>query len=196
MKNLRKIVLWLGPLGCVTLCVVGFLILQKMIVVFKKPPVAVSIDTMITSIKKMNLLKPYRVIAAGFSEERSADGNAVLKYQYKGMAEYSVDLSTIECVESADSLELTLSMPRLEKPIMLNLPNPRLWKVDASILRSGKWDEWFRQEEGRIIANRIRADVDTDENRQKAKQQTETTLRYMFSPLVTDVSKVKFKWIK
>lgn len=144
----------------------------------------------------MSMLKPYRVVTAGFSEANYSigDRSAVLKYQYKGMAEYSVDLSTIKCINKDGNLELELCEPILEKPIMLNIPNPRLWSVEAPLGKGNECDEWFRKEEGRIVANRIRTDVDTEENRKKAKEQTEVTLRYMFSPLIEDVSKIKFIW--
>lgn len=51
MKNIRKIILWLGPLGCVTMCIVGFLFLRNMRYVFD-PKISVSIDTLIIGIKK------------------------------------------------------------------------------------------------------------------------------------------------
>ena len=202
MNNLKKIILWLGLIGCVMLWVIG---LRNMIGGFQNmiggfgPRTIVSIDTLITGVKKMNLLKPYRVVTAGFANEYASDGNekAELVYQYKGMAEYSVDLSTVKCIKNNNDLELELCEPVLEKPIMLNLPNPMLWDVtNYPAFKKTKWEEWFKREEGRIVANRIRTDVDTEENREKAKEQTEVTLRYMFSPLIEDVSKIKFKWIK
>lgn len=203
MKNLKMIIHWLGPLGSVTLCVLIILLMHlaiknigNMLGGVFDPKLSYSIDTSIVGIKEVNLLKPYRVITAGFSEAKYAIGDkeAVLKYQYKGMAEYSVDLSTLKCVKNDGNLELELCEPVLEKPIMINIPDPRMWDVTAPFGKSGVCNEWFRNEEGKIIDKQIRADVDTEENCQKAKQQTEDILRYLLLPHIQDASRIQFRW--
>ena len=168
MNAVKKFCVWLGPLGTVVLGVVFVLFLRDIKRSFShvfRPTLEQSIDTMIIGLKETKCLKPYKVITGGFAKEcwtEEGKGEATLTYQYKGMAEYSVDLSSLKCVQNSGVVEMTLKTPVLEMPVMLKLPCPRLFDVQASsILRKGYWEEKFRRQEGELVAKRIRTDVDT-----------------------------------
>ena len=201
MNTLKKICVWLGPLGIVVFGVVLALFLRDIKRSFShvlRPTLEQSIDTMIVGLKETKCLKPYKVITGGFAEEcRTEDGKgkATLTYQYKGMAEYSVDLSSLKCVQNEGVIEMILRTPVLEMPIMLKLPVPRLFEVQASpFFRKGYWEEKFRRAEGELVAKRIRSDVDTPENLNKAKDQTEKILRYMLASVLQDGMELRFVW--
>lgn len=201
MNTLKKICVWLGPLGIVVFGVVLVLFLRDIKRSFShvlRPTLEQSIDTMIVGLKETKCLKPYKVITGGFAKEcRTEDGKveATLTYQYKGMAEYSVDLSSLKCVQKDGVIEMILRTPVLEMPIMLKLPVPRLFEVQASsLLRKGDWEEEFRRAEGELVAERIRSDVDTPENLNKAKDQTEKVLRYMLTSVLQDGMELRFIW--
>ena len=201
MNTLKKICVWLGPLGIVVFGVVLVLFLRDIKRSFShvlRPTLGQSIDTMIVGLKETKCLKPYKVITGGFAKEcRTEDGKgkATLIYQYKGMAEYSVDLSSLKCVQNDGVIEMILRTPVLEMPIMLKLPVPRLFEVQASpFFRKRYWEEEFRRAEGELVAKRIRSDVDTPENLNKAKDQTEKILRYMLASVLQDGIELRFVW--
>ena len=198
-KILSAFASWAGPFGCVVAALALVLVVSNLVFstdgggMFE--PVEGSADTIVTGIRKMSALKPYKVITAGFGTEMRTEGEAtaVLDYQYKGMAEYFVDLSKMEVVADGKDSKVILPAPVLGEPVLLPLPTNRLWHVDAP-WKMREWKDKFRLEKHKIMDRQMRQNIDTSENREKAKEQTERILRSMFLPTGIDESKIKFEW--
>ena len=193
-KALSSFAVWAGRFGCIVVVLAIVLVVHRFVMpaVSNWSTVTVSADTIVTGVRKMSKLKPYKVITAGFANEVRKDGkeNAELYYQYKGMVEFEVDLSEMKVNIDGDAMEVRLNRPSIGKPFMLSMPTNSLWHANGS----AKMKEQFLKDRGKIIAQRMCQDADTPENLKKAKDQTELILRAMFIPTGIDPSKIKFEW--
>lgn len=204
MKRIfNAIVAWLGPIGVLTLLIVLAVLVKNvgksmMASIGKtfEPVQVINADAAILQLKYVGLLKPYKVIVSDFAEESHMFGTKEhkLKYQYKGFAEYVVDLEKLE-VHKSEEGEYTISLPALmmEDPRTLPIKWPRLWETDGE-------DKYFRAHEGEIVDAQIRKDINNAKNREHAKLQAESIIRNMLRPVfnnlesTVNVDDIKFVW--
>lgn len=197
MKKLSYIFHFLGPFGCVLVVLLIIILIRMLfeqisqIIVVPDSDQKHSAETVITSVSETGLLKPYKVIAAGVGNEavtNQADEVGVLWYQYKGFAEFAVDLRKMRVNVSDNDIVLMLPNPVIESPVSLQLKAPYFWEVEPS-----KFDEYFRENEGVIINKQIMRDVATPEHFAKAKAQTENILINLLKQFF-DTQRIKVKW--
>lgn len=196
----KKILSLVGPLGVVATALVAWVAFRNLIwypIVNVGGGAVVNVDTLVTGIREASTLKPYKVIASGFGEAARTNDNgkvAKLTYQYNGLVEFSVDLKSMSVSTNDAGFVVELSNPVAENPIALPLRGALLWKTDIQF-GMGEWEERFRKEFGMIEAAAISNDACKVENFQKARDQTERILRFVFSPVVSDPEKeVQFHW--
>lgn len=202
-KHFQNLIAWLGPIGCLALMITlvalmknyGGLMIDSITNCFKHEQMS-TVDSIIRGVKYVGLLKPYKVVVSDFAEEKRVFGKktCTLKYQYKGMAEYSVDLNKLLVSKSEDGIyTISLPEPKLEDPIAIPIEWPRLWEADGE-------DRSFRQLEGKIVDARIRKEVDMPKHRELAKSQAEDIIRNMLSPAFcrleppVNIDDIKFVW--
>lgn len=198
MNSIKMILSSLSTLGCIASALVLMIVIMELknnVGAFLMPVDRSTVDTFVTGLRKAGRLKPYKMITGGFGREERVEGGkkATLDYQYKGFAEYSVNLEELVAEVREDRLVVTLPAPQLEDPRALEMKDPRLWNVETSF-GMGHWKERFRTDEAMILNDRILADVSRPENLEKAKHQTESILSYMFSPLINP-KKITYKWL-
>ena len=202
----RRVVRIIGPLGCVAVCVVTLLMVRNAIRSLKSGNLLgvrqiSSIDTVVTGLREVSILKPYRVIVSGFSRTNIVDEagkRASLEFQYKGFAEYEIDLSKIMVSQDDNGLlVISIDEPKMGKPNRLNVNGERLWKVKTD-WGMGEWKAKFRNLftgpdgiETRILTEKAHS----PKHLARAKSQAEKVLRYMFAPAVNDPERdIVFSW--
>ncbi len=198
----RRVVRIIGPLGCVAVCVVMLLMVRdamRSIDIGSKQ--MSSIDTVVTGLREVSVLKPYRVIVSGFSKTNivnEAGKSASLEFQYKGFVEYEIDLSKIMVSKNDNGLlDISIDEPKMGTPYSLDVNGERLWKVKTD-WGMGEWNAKFRNLfngtdgiESRVLTEKAHSTY----HLARAKSQAEKVLRYMFAPAVKDPERqIVFSW--
>jgi len=158
-------------------------------------------SVVVTDVKSLGKLKVLKRFVGGFLEvptetpenEKERKHFRVV-YQWEGTAEFTVDLAkVVRDTNTVDSCML-LHMPPIEIENLRTLPiDGTRCVIKTASLGYGDKADAILASMPQLVAKKIRMDVDTPENMQRAKDQAEYLLRSMITATKPGVD-VKFDW--
>lgn len=169
---------------------------------FFKPTIKTSASTVVSGIKRCGKIKVLRCVVGDFLDipyHPKDREKATYKYQWEGSGEFCVDLEQITHKElrrengELEMLILEVPKPTLENIISMDIPE----RCQIGWCKIGHSQE-LRQLKEHVLTfvdSAMRKKLNTENNIQKAKNQTEDLLRILYSPFVSNPkTQLSIRW--